>query len=122
MKGMSVADARVKLMQVGICGQTDWELVRRKMLESIKTLKTEKPLPGKKNQLALKAWMRREETAKVNFLTKDVLSSQRTTGVSAKRAEVERFLTFLYWKTTKDMGRKVKNGSEEDEDEDEDED
>ena len=57
-----------------------------------------------------------EETAKVNFLTKDVLSSQRTTGVTVKRAEVERFLTFLYWKTRKDTGRKGNKGSEEDED------
>ena len=88
------------------------------MATSLKTLKKEKPVCSKKNQVAPKAWKQREEAAKLKFLTKTAFTSQRTAGVTAKRAEVERFLTFLYWKATKDMGREGKKGSEEDENED----
>ena len=117
---MSWADTRDELAKAGICKQTGWQTVHREMNKSLEeTVKKEKPVTSsKKNQLALKAWKQREEAAKLKFITEASFSSQRTARVSVEPSEVERFLTFLYWKTTKDMSRKGKPGSDEDKDED----
>ena len=84
---MSVTDARAELTKAGICKQADWKTANREMSESLKAIKEEKPVNyDKKSQLALKAWKQREEAAKLKFITEAFFSSQRTAGVSAKRA------------------------------------
>ena len=51
------------------------------------------------------------DAAKLRFLSDNAFPSQRTAGVIGPRAEVERLLTFFFWKTCEDIAHKGQGDS-----------
>ena len=92
------------------------------MKKSLKELNKQKPSYSKKNQSVFKTWKGQEESDKLSFLSDTPFPSQCASGVGGTSGVVERFLTFLFWKTYEDMYHKGHNKSEEGEDEDDTED